>query len=607
MTLLQMSAAGGAVILAITVLRIFALHKFPKKFFLFLWEMALFRLALPFFVPSGFSAYSLLNRGETVMGHGEGMLPGTIFFQPLPPTINIGGGNAGGAHGMQNGAQGIFPWATVWLTGMVLCAAFLFVSFLHWYRKFRTSVLVKNEFVSRWLELHKMRRPVRVRQSGKIDAPLTYGIFHPVILMPETMEWGNEKQLECVLLHEYMHIRHWDILLKLAAALVLCVHWFNPMVWLCYLLLNRDIELACDEAVVGRLGEGDKAVYAMTLIQMEEKKSSLMPVGSHFSKNATEERITAIMKAKKTTLGTLAAGALAVAAIVVFFATSPDRKEGGNAVTPSSSNGDGQGAVTSNLVDRESQNAEVPNLADRDGHTVLMPNAGEAGGQAVGGTDFPGGGVSAIDTPDSYGGDGRMIFCMGKVYLSTGEDVSEMVAAEAEVSEYDSPYIGEIGSTVDKPVIPEKELQSNFGYVGSEVIFNGSGIAVNLDGQWIQFFPQGAEVSGSVGFRNIITRLTGSITCTSSSVSFTIPESGHEWNILINGRYEREDSGGMSAHFLQELSESGDWKSGETYSFPVDMEAVAELLMVVSIGEESAVIDLTDYFPESFSYPQIVG
>ena len=78
-------------------------------------------------------------------------------------------------------------------------------------------------------------------------------------------------------------------------------------------------------------------------------------------------------------------------------------------------------------------------------------------------------------------------------------------------------------------------------------------------------------------------------------------------NILINGRYEREDSGGMGAHFLQELSESGDWKSGETYSFPVDAEAVEELFMVVSIGEESAVIDLMEYVSESFFYPQTVG
>lgn len=568
MTLLQMSAAGGAMILAITILRIFALHKFPKRYFLLLWEIVLIRLILPVSVSSDFSIYSFFNGGETVRGYGEGTRPGAVFFQPVPSAIYLGGGNTGGVQGTQNGAQEIFPWEIVWLTGMVLCAAFLFASYLHWYRKFRTSVLVKNEFVSRWLEQHKMKRPVRVRQSGKIAAPLTYGIFQPVILVPEAMEWGNEKQSECVLLHEYMHIRHWDMLLKLTAALALCIHWFNPMVWLCYLLFNRDIELACDEAVVGQMGEGAKAVYAMTLIRMEEKKSGLMPACNHFSKNATEERVTAVMKAKKATLGTFAVGALALAAIVVFLATSPDRKEGGNVAAPSSSNGDGQ---------------------------------------VSGGTGVSGGGVPTADTPDSYGGDGRMIFCMGKVYLSTGEDVSEMVAAEAEASEYDSPYIGEIGSTVDKSEIPEKELQSNFGYVGSEVIFNGSGIAVNMDGQWIQFFPQDAGGAGSVGFQNTITRLTASIACTNRSVSFTIPESGQDWTILINGRYEREDSGGMGAHFLQELSESGDWKSGETYSFPVDAEAVEELFMVISIGEESAVIDLMEYVSESFFYPQTVG
>ena len=84
MTLLQMSAAGGAMILAITILRIFALHKFPKKYFLLLWEIVLFRLILPVSGSSGLSVYSFFNGGETVRGYGEGTRPGAAFFQPVP-------------------------------------------------------------------------------------------------------------------------------------------------------------------------------------------------------------------------------------------------------------------------------------------------------------------------------------------------------------------------------------------------------------------------------------------------------------------------------------------------------------------------------------------
>jgi len=84
----------------------------------------------------------------------------------------------------------------------------------------------------------------------------------------------------------------------------------------------------------------------------------------------------------------------------------------------------------------------------------------------------------------------QMVYASGRLFVSTGEDVSEMVAREAENSEYDSPYIGVIESTVNKSEKPGAECPSNFGNVGSKIIFNGDGVAVELDGKWIQFDPQ---------------------------------------------------------------------------------------------------------------------
>lgn len=85
----------------------------------------------------------------------------------------------------------------------------------------------------------------------------------------------------------------------------------------------------------------------------------------------------------------------------------------------------------------------------------------------------------------------QMVFACGRLFVDTKRDVSEMVAREAENSEYDSPYIGVIESTVSRGKEPDTELQSNFGGIGSEIIFNGDGVAVNLNGKWIQFDPQG--------------------------------------------------------------------------------------------------------------------
>ena len=109
------------------------------------------------------------------------------------------------------------------------------------------------------------------------------------------MDWKNEKQLQYVLSHEYVHIYRYDTVTKLIATLALCIHWFNPFVWVMYILFNRDIELACDESVIRQFGEKSKSAYSLMLINMEATKSGLLPFCNSFSKNAIEERITAII------------------------------------------------------------------------------------------------------------------------------------------------------------------------------------------------------------------------------------------------------------------------------------------------------------------------
>lgn len=108
----------------------------------------------------------------------------------------------------------------------------------------------------------------------------------------------------------------------------LCIHWFNPLVWCMYILCNRDIELACDERVVHQFGENTKSTYALILIGMEAQKSGLIPFSNNFSKNAIEERITAIMKMKKlTTLSCVLACLIIASTVTVFAAASSPASE----------------------------------------------------------------------------------------------------------------------------------------------------------------------------------------------------------------------------------------------------------------------------------------
>ena len=143
-----------------------------------------------------------------------------------------------------------------------------------------------------------------------------------MILLPKNTDWENVHELHYILSHECVHIKRFDAITKLIAAFALCIHWFNPIVWAMYLYFNRDIELSCDERVIRLFGEKSKSTYSHMLIRMEAKKSGLLPLISTFCKNASEERITAIMTTRRTSPVMVAASCLIVFATASLFATS---------------------------------------------------------------------------------------------------------------------------------------------------------------------------------------------------------------------------------------------------------------------------------------------
>ena len=120
-------------------------------------------------------------------------------------------------------------------------------------------------------------------------------------------------------MHESVHIKYADNIWKLAAVFAVCIHWFNPLVWLMYVFINRDIEMACDEQVILRCGEDFRKEYAMVLLNLAEKQYKLSFFANGFGKNSIKERIVAIMKFKKTTtIGALGAAVILAGAVTVF-------------------------------------------------------------------------------------------------------------------------------------------------------------------------------------------------------------------------------------------------------------------------------------------------
>ena len=313
--------------MAVIVLRAMALNHLPKTTFLVLWAVAVLRLLVPFSIPSPVSIYTLTDSPPLQPAGGTAALPSISPNLPAVstvPSIPDAAPNAASSTVPTGGASvQIWPW--VWLAGAAACGAFFLLSYLRCRREFRTALPIEDANLHAWLAGRCLRRTVALCQSDRIHAPLTYGLFRPVILLPKT--WKAEPQLAYVLEHELAHIRYLDALWKPLLALAACVHWFNPLVWCMFVLANRDMELRCDEAVVRQLGLDSRSGYALTLISLEEKKSGLGPFASAFSKNAIEERIRAIMKIRKRSLAAIVAAVLLVCCITTGFATSAAKEK----------------------------------------------------------------------------------------------------------------------------------------------------------------------------------------------------------------------------------------------------------------------------------------
>ena len=353
MSLQQMSVAGGMMILAVIVIRAMAINLLPKKTFGALWGIAAVRLLIPFSVPSAFSVYSLLG------GHASAIdaVKSPRATQVLPIGTKEQMTTMPGSI-----SNAISIWTVIWVAGVFVCAMLFAVSYWKCRQEFQTSLPVDNDFTRNWLIAHQQRRVISIRQSSRFSAPLTYGIFQPVILMPISTKWENAKSLQYVLAHEYVHIRRFDSIRKLVLIVVLCIHWFNPLVWAMYILANRDIELSCDEAVVRLFGESTKAAYARALISMEETRSGLIPLGNNFSKNAIEERITAIMKIKKTTIFSFVLAGFIVAGTATAFVTSVNAQQDGK--TTDIDGNDVRTAVTAQSDDINMQPVEMEVLQE---------------------------------------------------------------------------------------------------------------------------------------------------------------------------------------------------------------------------------------------------
>lgn len=268
MTLLQMSLSGALMILVIAGTRFFLQRKVHRNVWLFLWFTAVLRLLIPFSLPATTSFYNL------PLFHAAQTVP-----QAMPPVENISTA--------VSSSSSVDLITVIWLIGAALILLAVFSNHIYHLRRYRFSLPCIAS-------LPPMPKGVTVRMLEGLDAPLTYGIVKPTILLPYHFPMEDEKRLCHVLQHELSHIRNRDILTKLLLIVTAAVHWFNPLVWLMVFLANQDMEMRCDAQAVISSGN-ERIAYARSLIATEEDRLySYLQVG--FAQSSTERRIRALTK-----------------------------------------------------------------------------------------------------------------------------------------------------------------------------------------------------------------------------------------------------------------------------------------------------------------------
>lgn len=315
-TVLNMSITGTYIASAIIILRLF-MKKLPKKYSYMLWAILGIRLLCPFSFSSAVSVFNFLVPEKTVTQSGQmEYVPWGIEYaeQPqvtvsvpqvndsintvLPPAEPVSSVNPIQVY--------MFIAATVWVTGMAAMVIYTLLSYIAVGKRVRGAVQQNGN----------------IYVCGNIGTPFVFGIIKPKIYLPENV---SEEDREYIIAHEQTHIRRKDHIVKIAAMAALCIHWFNPVVWVSYRLTVKDMELSCDEKAVGSF-EGDvRKNYANALLNMSVKQNGLSGLLA-FGESNVKSRIKGVLSLKKPAIAATAAAVIVLTAAAVCLLTNAAEK-----------------------------------------------------------------------------------------------------------------------------------------------------------------------------------------------------------------------------------------------------------------------------------------
>ena len=308
--LVNLSISASWLILAVLVLR-FVLKKAPKWVMPLLWGVVALRLVCLFSIES---ALSLIPSAETIPSEIVTETREPVLYEQATldivtnPTLPSAAEVPVGVSRQQ--AQVDFNiYSVLWLAGMAALLVHALVSAGKLKRKLATAILLRDN----------------IYESEFVDSPFVFGVVKPNIYLPMHMDEGTAAY---VIAHERAHLARRDHWWKVLGYLVLALHWFNPLVWVAYILFCRDIELACDEKVVKGLDGAARADYSQALLSCAAPKRAVAACPLAFGEGNIKTRVKSALHYKKPAFWVAAAAVLAVVIVAVCFLTNPRSERG---------------------------------------------------------------------------------------------------------------------------------------------------------------------------------------------------------------------------------------------------------------------------------------
>jgi len=298
--LFDMSVAAGWLVLAVLIVRTL-LKKAPRALVCVLWALVGIRLVCPFSFESGLS---LIPRTEPVTISAASFrfpVAGTTVETPSQVVdIYYESGIAPSIH--PDGVMAVL--GVLWLVGVFAMLAYMLISYICLRVRVREAAFLRDN----------------IYECDSINTPFVLGVFRPKIYLPSAM---NEGDSELVIAHETAHLRRLDHIWKPMGFVILALHWFNPLVWLAYVLLCRDIEFACDEKVIKQLGADIKKPYSEALINCSVPRKTISACPLAFGEVGVKERIKNVLNYKKPAFWIIIVALVLLTAVAVCFLTDP--------------------------------------------------------------------------------------------------------------------------------------------------------------------------------------------------------------------------------------------------------------------------------------------